>query len=50
MRKYLLPEDGMFYKANMHCHSTLSDGEFSPMTATMSVAAISTSSTAEIFD
>lgn len=30
MRKYLLPEHGTFYKANMHCHSTLSDGEFSP--------------------
>ena len=26
MRKYLLPESGNFYKANLHCHSTLSDG------------------------
>ncbi|NMP37999.1 MAG: PHP domain-containing protein [Clostridiales bacterium] len=24
--KYLLPEKGIFYKANLHCHSTLSDG------------------------
>ncbi len=27
MKKYLLPEKGNFYKANLHCHSTLSDGE-----------------------
>lgn len=26
MRKYLLPKEGNFYKANMHCHSTISDG------------------------
>lgn len=26
MRKYLLPEKGNFYKANLHSHSTLSDG------------------------
>ena len=26
MRKYLLPEKGQFYKANLHCHSTVSDG------------------------
>lgn len=26
MRKYLLPEKGNFYKANMHCHSVISDG------------------------
>ena len=27
MRKYLLPEKGNFYKANLHCHTTLSDGK-----------------------
>ncbi len=26
MRKYLLPETGSFYKANLHCHTNLSDG------------------------
>ena len=26
MKKYLLPEKGHFYKANLHCHSTFSDG------------------------
>ena len=30
MKKYLLPETGNFYKANLHCHSTLSDGNLSP--------------------
>ena len=30
MRKYLLPERGNFYKANLHCHTTLSDGYLSP--------------------
>ena len=30
MKVYLLPENGRFYKANMHSHSTLSDGKFSP--------------------
>ena len=25
-RKYLLPQKGSFYKANLHCHSTVSDG------------------------
>ena len=30
MRKYLLPEAGTFYKANLHCHSTVSDGRLSP--------------------
>lgn len=30
MKKYLLPENGSFYKANLHCHSTLSDGALSP--------------------
>lgn len=28
MKHWLLPENGTFYKANMHCHSILSDGEF----------------------
>ncbi len=30
MKIYLLPKDGQFYKANMHSHSTLSDGAFTP--------------------
>ena len=30
MRKYLLPEGGNFYKANLHCHSTFSDGKKTP--------------------
>lgn len=30
MRKYLLPEGGNFYKANLHSHSTLSDGKQTP--------------------
>ncbi|MBR6790132.1 MAG: hypothetical protein IKM31_04620 [Oscillospiraceae bacterium] len=30
MKRYLLPEKGNFYKANLHCHSTDSDGEFTP--------------------
>ena len=30
MRKYLLPENGNFYKANLHCHSNLSDGHLTP--------------------
>ncbi len=30
MKTYLLPKDGQFYKANMHSHSTLSDGAFTP--------------------
>ncbi|MBE6596753.1 MAG: PHP domain-containing protein [Ruminococcaceae bacterium] len=30
MRKYLLPEKGEFYKANLHCHTTISDGRLSP--------------------
>lgn len=30
MRKYLIPEDGTFYKANLHSHSNLSDGRLSP--------------------
>ena len=30
MKQYLLPRQGQFYKANLHCHSNISDGEFSP--------------------
>ena len=30
MKKYLLPENGNFYKANLHCHTTVSDGQMSP--------------------
>lgn len=30
MKKYLLPENGNFYKANLHCHSIYSDGMYSP--------------------
>ena len=30
MRKYLLPKEGQFYKANLHCHSTVSDGKLTP--------------------
>lgn len=30
MKKYLLPETGTFYKANLHSHSTVSDGEYTP--------------------
>ena len=30
MRKYLLPQKENFYKANLHCHSTVSDGQLSP--------------------
>jgi hypothetical protein len=30
MKKYLLPPNGNFYKANLHCHSTYSDGELTP--------------------
>ena len=29
MKKFLLPENGNFYKANLHCHTTLSDGKWS---------------------
>lgn len=29
-RIYLLPENGNLYKANLHCHSTISDGKFTP--------------------
>ncbi len=30
MKKLLLPEKGNFYKANLHCHSTVSDGRRTP--------------------
>ncbi len=30
MKKYLLPKEGKFYKANLHCHSNRSDGRLSP--------------------
>ena len=30
MRKYLLPEGGNFYKANLHCHTNVSDGRWTP--------------------
>lgn len=30
MKKFLLPEAGNFYKANMHCHTTISDGKLTP--------------------
>ena len=30
MKKYLLRKDRPFYKANLHCHSTISDGKRTP--------------------
>ena len=30
MKKYLLPNDVSWYRANMHCHTTVSDGHYSP--------------------
>lgn len=30
MRQYLLPQEGNFYKANLHCHTTVSDGSKTP--------------------
>lgn len=30
MKKYLLPEKGRFYKANLHMHTTVSDGKMTP--------------------
>lgn len=30
MKKYLIPEEGNFYKANLHCHTTVSDGRYTP--------------------
>ena len=31
MKKYLLPNEGRFYKANLHCHTNISDGELTPV-------------------
>lgn len=31
MIHYLLPQDGHFYKANLHAHSTVSDGALTPL-------------------
>lgn len=30
MKEYLLPSTGHFYKANLHCHTTVSDGRLTP--------------------
>lgn len=30
MKKYLLPKEGTFYKANMHMHTNISDGKMTP--------------------
>jgi len=30
MRNYLIPQNGNFYKANLHMHSTVSDGRMTP--------------------
>lgn len=30
MKQYLLPNGGQFFKANLHCHSILSDGRLTP--------------------
>ncbi len=30
MKKFLLPESGKFFKANLHCHTTISDGKLTP--------------------
>jgi hypothetical protein len=30
MKQYLLPENGRFYKANLHVHTTISDGKMTP--------------------
>ena len=30
MKKYLLPQNGQFYKANLHCHTNFSDGKRTP--------------------
>ena len=31
MKKYLLPQTGNFYKANLHCHTNVSDGALLPL-------------------
>ena len=30
MKRYLFPENAKFYKANLHCHTTVSDGTLTP--------------------
>lgn len=30
MKKYLIPNEGKFYKANLHMHTTVSDGKMTP--------------------
>ena len=30
MKHYLIPDSGRFYKANLHCHTTVSDGMKTP--------------------
>ena len=30
VRKYLISENGNFYKANLHCQTTISDGRMTP--------------------
>lgn len=30
MLKYLLPETGNYYKANLYCHTNISDGTYTP--------------------
>ena len=30
MKKYFIPPTGNFYKANLHCHTTCSDGAMTP--------------------
>ena len=30
MKRFLIPETGQFYKANLHSHSTVSDGTLTP--------------------
>lgn len=30
MKRFLIPEQGNFYKANLHCHTNISDGAMSP--------------------
>ena len=33
MKKYFIPADGNFYKANLHTHTTVSDGKLTPLEA-----------------
>ena len=30
MKKYLIPKEGRFYKANLHSHTIMSDGSATP--------------------